>query len=109
MNKEKWDHFAPIYNMAMRKDRRAYEQMYALIREKVCGKAVLELATGTGLIGGNVADVARIMGIAGFHAEKKWTEAEYIDFLRTRGWNPEFYRTLKASFPLTYVECVRSV
>ena len=45
-----WDRNARIYTRFMRKDRAAYETMYALIRPVVKAKTVLELATGTGLI-----------------------------------------------------------
>ncbi len=38
------------YDRFMRKDRAAYEEMYALIWPVVKAKTVLELATGTGLI-----------------------------------------------------------
>ena len=50
MNKTFWDRTAKIYDRFMRKDRKAYEQMYALICPIVEHKQVLELATGTGLI-----------------------------------------------------------
>ena len=50
MNKNFWDRTAKIYDRFMRKDRNAYEQMYALICPIVEHKHVLELATGTGLI-----------------------------------------------------------
>ena len=42
----------------MKKDHKAYEEMYTLIRKRVKGKQVLELATGTGLIAKNVAKEA---------------------------------------------------
>ena len=50
MAKNFWDRTAKIYDRFMRKDRKAYEQMYALICPIVEHKQVLELATGTGLI-----------------------------------------------------------
>ena len=53
-----WDRNARIYNRFMRKDREAYETMYALIRPAVKGKTVLELATGTGLIAKNIVNAA---------------------------------------------------
>ena len=50
MKKTFWDRTAKIYDRFMRKDRNAYEQMYALICPIVEHKRVLELTTGTGLI-----------------------------------------------------------
>lgn len=197
MNRRTWDKFAPIYNLFMKKDKRAYMQMYQKICSTVQSKKVLELATGTGLIAGNIADVAKsveatdfsekmiakarksfhannlhfaiadacclpyesdffdaviisnalhimpaperalaeirrvlkkdgiliaptfvhaqmtlpkrilskIMSVVGFHAEHKWTEQTYLDFLRKNGWMIRKKSRLKASFPLVYVEC----
>lgn len=45
-----WDRTAKIYDRFMRKDYKAYKQMYAMIFPVVRHKTVLELATGTGLI-----------------------------------------------------------
>ena len=53
-----WDKNAGRYDRFMRKDRAAYEEMYALIRPVVKGKTVLELATGTGLITKNIVNAA---------------------------------------------------
>lgn len=50
MRKTFWDRTAKIYDRFMRKDHKAYKQMYALIYPVVWHKSVLELATGTGLI-----------------------------------------------------------
>lgn len=35
MNKRNWDFYAPIYDLFMKKDSRAYKQMYMLINKKV--------------------------------------------------------------------------
>ena len=43
-----WDKNAGRYDRFMRKDRAAYDEMYALIRPLVRHKTVLEIATGTG-------------------------------------------------------------
>lgn len=199
MNRKNWDCYAPIYNFFMKKDSRAYEQMYALISRTVKQKEVLELATGTGLIAKNIAECAKyvvatdysermifeakkgeypknlhfsvanacdlqfddvsfdvviisnalhimpnpeqalseinrvlkpdgmciaptfvhgdmstqkrflskIMGIAGFQTEHRWTEAEYYEFLQKNGWNVKRHTLLKASFPLAYAECMK--
>ncbi len=197
MGKNNWDLYAPVYNLFMKKDRKAYEQMCRRIRKVIVRKNVLELATGTGLIAKNVAASAvymeatdfsrkmiqeakkgsypdnchfsvedacnlcyednifdvviisnalhimaepkralkeidrvlkpdgiliaptfthgkmvlpkrilsKIMGVVGFHTEHRWTEDEYIDFLNQNGWRVNGKKTLRASFPLTYVEC----
>ena len=53
-----WDFYAPVYNIFMRQNRSAYEKMYRRIRKMICGKNVLELAAGTGLISRNTASNA---------------------------------------------------
>lgn len=55
----KWDNLAPIYDIVIRKDRKAYLRMYEQIRADIAGKEVLELATGTGLIAIHTADAAK--------------------------------------------------
>ena len=195
-----WDRNARIYNRFMRKDRAAYETMYALICPVVKAKTVLELATGTGLIAKHIvnaaahieatdasaemiteakrdnrsaklhfsvqdmfclpyadgsfdavivsnalhivpqpekalAEIRRVlkddgvliaptfthagnsfsgrvkaffMKLAGFPLHSKWTSEEYLTFLRQNGWTVRKSVVLKASFPLTYTECVKS-
>ena len=195
-----WDRNARIYNRFMRKDRAAYETMYALIRPVVKVKTVLELATGTGLIAKNIVNAAALieatdasaemiteakrdnrsaklhfsvqdmfrlpyadgsfdavivsnalhivpqpekalreirrvlkddgvliaptfthagnsfsgkvralfMKLAGFPLHSRWTSEEYLTFLRQNGWTVRKSVVLKASFPLTYTECVKS-
>lgn len=75
MNSKNWDRFAPFYNASRRLDKKAYEEMYALIRKRVKGKIVLELATGTGLIAKNVADAAKRV-IATDYAPKMIAQAK---------------------------------
>ena len=53
-----WDRNAGRYDRFMRKDRAAYEEIYALIRLVVKAKTVLELATGTGLIAKHIVNAA---------------------------------------------------
>lgn len=200
MEKKNWDKYAPFYNIFMKKDSHAYEQMYVLIRKSVKYKTVLELATGTGLIAKNIAGCAKrveatdysdkmiaeaykgvnssnlhfsvanacnlqfadssfdaviisnalhimpnpeqalseigrvlksegiliaptfvhgkmsfskrllskAMRIVGFQAEHQWTENEYLDFLNRNGWKVRKHVLLKASFPLAYVECIKT-
>ena len=200
MKKTFWDRTAKIYNHFMKKDHKAYKQMYSLIYPAVRHKQVLELATGTGLIAKHIvrsadhieatdasqemieqakqgvksaklyfsvqdmfhlpyadqsfdvvivsnalhivpeperalAEIRRVlkedgiliaptfthagndfrgkvkalfMKLAGFPLHSKWTSEEYLHFLRQNGWTVRKSAVLKASFPLTYAECVKS-
>ena len=199
-HKNFWDKNADRYDRFMRKDRAAYEKMYALIQPIVRHKTVLELASGTGLIAKHIvnaaahieatdaspemiaeakrdnqsaklhfsvqdmfclpyadksfdvvivsnalhivpqpekalAEIHRVlkedgvliaptfthagnsfsgrvraffMKLAGFPLHSKWTSEEYLHFLRQNGWTVRKSVVLKASFPLTYTECVKS-
>ena len=199
-HKDFWDKNAGRYDRFMRKDRAAYEEMYAHIRPVVKAKTVLDLATGTGLIAKHIVNAAAhieatdasaemiaeakrdnhsaklhfsvqdmfrlpyadesfdvvivsnalhivpqpekalqeikrvlkddgvliaptfthagnsfsgmvrafFMKLAGFPLHSKWTSAEYLAFLRESGWMARKSTVLKASFPLTYAECVKS-
>ena len=194
-----WDRNAGRYDRFMRKDRAAYEEMYALIRPVVKAKTVLELATGTGLIAKHIvnaaahieatdasaemileakrdnqsaklhfsvqdmfrlpyadksfdvvivsnalhiipqpekalAEIRRVlkddgvliaptfthgnstlrgrlklffMKLVGFPLNSRWSSADYLAFLRQNGWTMRKSAVLKASFPLTYAECVK--
>ena len=57
-HKNSWDRNAGRYDRFMRKDRAAYEKIYALLRPVVKAKTVLELATGTGLIAKSIVNAA---------------------------------------------------
>ena len=199
-HKNFWDKNAGRYDRFMRKDRAAYDEMYALIRPVVKGKTVLELAAGTGLIAKNIvnaaahieasdtsaemireakrrnysaklyfsvqdmfclpyadesfevvivsnalhivpqpekalAEIHRVLRddgvliaptfthaensffgnskafflkLAGFPLHSRWTSEEYLCFLQQNGWTVRKNAVLKASFPLTYVECVKA-
>ena len=48
------------------------------------------------------------MRLAGFPLHSKWASEEYLRFLRQNGWTVRKSVVLKASFPLTYAECVKS-
>lgn len=48
------------------------------------------------------------MRLAGFPLHSKWTSGEYLTFLRQNGWKVRRSAVLKASFPLTYAECVKA-
>ena len=199
-HKNFWDKNAGRYDRFMRKDRAAYEEMYAHIRPVVKAKTVLDLATGTGLIAKHIVNAAAhieatdasaemiaeakrdnhsaklhfsvqdmfrlpyanqsfdvvivsnalhivpqpekalqeikrvlkddgtliaptfthagnsfrgkvkafFMKLAGFPLHSRWTSADYLSFLRENGWMARKSTVLKASFPLTYAECVKS-
>ena len=51
---------------------------------------------------------AFLMKLAGFPLHSRWTSGEYLAFLRENGWTVRKSAVLKASFPLTYAECVRT-
>ena len=51
---------------------------------------------------------AFFMRMAGFPLHSKWTSAEYLRFLSQNGWTVRKSAVLKASFPLTYAECVKT-
>ena len=51
---------------------------------------------------------AFFMKLAGFPLHSKWTSEEYLAFLRQNGWTVRKSAVLKASFPLTYAECVKT-
>ena len=51
---------------------------------------------------------AFFMKLAGFPLHSRWTSEEYLTFLRQNSWTVRKSVALKASFPLTYTECVKS-
>ena len=51
---------------------------------------------------------AFFMKLAGFPLHSKWTSEEYLRFLQQNGWAVRKSTVLRASFPLTYAECVKS-
>ena len=51
---------------------------------------------------------AFFMKLAGFPLHSRWTSEEYLTFLQQNGWTVRKSVVLKASFPLTYTECVKS-
>ncbi len=75
MDKSNWDFYAPFYNLIIRKDKKAYEQMYRRMRRVVKNKIVLEIATGTGLIAKNIASAAKQIEATDF-SEKMIAEAK---------------------------------
>ena len=51
---------------------------------------------------------AFFLKLAGFPLHSRWTSEEYLCFLQQNGWAVRKSDVLKASFPLTYVECVKA-
>ena len=51
---------------------------------------------------------AFFMKLAGFPLHSRWTSEEYLTFLQQNGWTVRKSVVLKASFPLTYTECVKT-
>lgn len=51
---------------------------------------------------------AFFMKLAGFPLHSKWSAADYMAFLRRNGWTVRKSAALRASFPLTYTECIRT-
>lgn len=51
---------------------------------------------------------AFFLKLAGFPLHSRWTSEEYLCFLQQNGWTVRKNAVLKASFPLTYVECVKA-
>ena len=48
------------------------------------------------------------MKLAGFPLHSRGTSEEYLRFLRQNGWTVRKSAALKASFPLTYAEYVKT-
>ena len=96
-HKNFWDKNAGRYDRFMRKDRAAYDEMYALIRPVVKGKTVLELATGTGLIAKNIVNAAA-------HIEASDTSAEMIREAKRRNYSAKLHFSLQDLFRLPYAD-----
>ena len=86
-----WDRNARIYNRFMRKDRAAYETMYALIRPVVKAKTVLELATDTGLIAKHIVNAAA-------HIEETDASVEMIAEAKRDNRSAKMHLSVKAMF-----------
>ena len=96
-HKNFWDRNAGRYDRFMRKDRAAYDEMYALIRPVVKGKTVLELATGTGLIAKNIVNAAA-------HIEASDTSAEMIREAKRGNHSAKLYFSVQDMFCLPYAD-----
>ena len=96
-HKNFWDKNAGRYDRFMRKDRAAYEEMYALIRPVVKGKTVLELATGTGLIAKNIVNAAA-------HIEATDASVEMIAEAKRDNQSAKLYFSVQDMFRLPYAD-----
>ena len=94
-HKNFWDRNAGRYDRFMRKDRAAYEKIYALLRPVVKAKTVLELATGTGLIAKSIVNAAA-------HIEATEASAEMIAEAKRDNRSAKLYFSVQDMFHLPY-------
>ena len=92
-----WDRNAGWYDRFMRKDRAAYDEMYALIRTVVKAKTVLELASGTGLIAKNIVNAAA-------HIEATDASAEMIAEAKRDNRSAKLHFSVQDMFRLPYAD-----
>ena len=92
-----WDKNAGRYDRFMRKDRAAYEKIYALLRPVVKAKTVLELATGTGLIAKNIVNAAA-------HIEATDASAEMITEAKRDNRSAKLHFSVQDMFCLPYAD-----
>ena len=84
------------------------EKALAEIRRVLKDDGVLIAPTfthGNGTLQGRIK--LFFMKLAGFPLNSRWSSADYLAFLRQKGWSVRKSTVLKASFPLTYAECVK--
>ena len=96
-HKNFWDKNAGRYDRFMRKDRAAYEEMYALIRPVVKAKTVLELATGTGLIAKNIVNAVT-------HIEATDASPEMIAEAKRDNQSAKLHFSVQDMFRLPYAD-----
>ena len=96
-HKNFWDKNAGWYDRFMRKDRAAYEEMYALIWPVVKAKTVLELATGTGLIAKSIVNAAA-------HIEATDASAEMIAEAKRDNQSAKLHFSVQDMFFLPYAD-----
>ena len=97
MKKTFWDRTAKSYDHFMKKDHKAYKQMYSLIYPVVRHKQVLELATGTGLIAKHVVRSAD-------HIEATDASQEMIKQAKQGVKSTKLYFSVQDMFHLPYAE-----
>ena len=84
------------------------EKALAEIRRVLKDDGVLIAPTfthGNGTLRGRIK--LFFMKLAGFPLNSRWSSADYLTFLRQNGWTVRKSAVLKASFRLTYAECVK--
>ena len=96
-HKNFWDRNAGRYDRFMRKDRAAYDEMYALIRPVVKAKTVLELATGTGLIAKHIVNTTA-------HIEATDVSPEMIAEAKRDNRSAKLHFSVQDMFRLPYAE-----
>ena len=96
-HKNFWDKNAGRYDRFMRKDRGAYDEMYALIRPLVRHKTVLELATGTGLIAKHIVNAAA-------HIEATDASVEMIAEAKRDNQSAKLHFSVQDMFRLPYAD-----
>ena len=96
-HKNFWDRNAGRYDRFMRKDRAAYDEMYALIRPLVRHKTVLELATGTGLIAKHIVNAAA-------HIEATDASPEMIAEAKRNNRSAKLHFSVQDMFRLPYAD-----
>ena len=97
MKKTFWDRTAKSYDHFMKKDHKAYKQMYSLIYPVVRHKQVLELATGTGLIAKHIVRSAD-------HIEATDASQETIEQAKQGVKSTKLYFSVQDMFHLPYAD-----
>ena len=97
MKKTFWDRTAKIYDHFMKKDHKAYKQMYSLIYPVVRHKQVLELAAGTGLIAKHIVHSAD-------HIEATDASQEMIEQAKQGVKFAKLYFSVQDMFHLPYAD-----
>ena len=92
-----WDRTAKIYDHFIKKDHKAYKQMYSLIYPVVRHKQVLELATGTGLIAKHIVRSAD-------HIEATDASQETIEQAKQGVKSTKLYFSVQDMFHLPYAD-----
>lgn len=97
MKKTFWDRTAKSYDHFMKKDHKAYKQMYSLIYPVVRHKQVLELATGTGLIAKHIVRSAD-------HIEATDASQKMIEQAKQGVKSTKLYFSVQDMFHLPYAD-----
>ena len=85
------------------------EKALAEIRRVLQNDGILIAPTFTHANMGFAAKLkAGLMKKIGFPLQHTWSPESYLEFLRKNNWEIQKSKMLKASFPLTYTECVKT-